>query len=323
MASLFTNAVASIRMGIEDYRQQDQDRDISAVRNFYAGVLLLAKEALIRAAPAADPMLVIGARIKPVPDGTGGISLQQIGHTTIDFQQIAERAKDFGVSIDHQALRQLNSLRNDIEHHYTNQTSNAIRAAISAGFPVVASLFRQMDESPVAHLGEAWAIMLQTKETYDQELASARATTESIRWNSGLIDNHKIACTECGSEIVQQNDPDNDDQVSAQLSCVTCGASLDTGEIIENIIERMYGADAYLRYKEAFEDGPIYRCPCCERDTLVEGENSCANCAEPIDYTDECIRCGNGISLQDYLDGLDSGLCSYCAWQADKLARED
>ena len=46
MPSLFSNAVASIRMGVEDFRQQDPDRDISAVRNFYAGVLLLAKEAL-------------------------------------------------------------------------------------------------------------------------------------------------------------------------------------------------------------------------------------------------------------------------------------
>lgn len=44
MSSLFANAVASIRMGVEDFQQQDHDRDISAVRNFYAGVLLLAKE---------------------------------------------------------------------------------------------------------------------------------------------------------------------------------------------------------------------------------------------------------------------------------------
>lgn len=55
MPSLFENAVASIRMGVEDYRQQDGDRDVSAVRNFYAGVLLLAKEALVRKAPDADP----------------------------------------------------------------------------------------------------------------------------------------------------------------------------------------------------------------------------------------------------------------------------
>jgi hypothetical protein len=55
MSSLFDNAVASIRMGIEDYQSQDAFRDISAVRNYYAGVLLLAKEALVRRFPAEDP----------------------------------------------------------------------------------------------------------------------------------------------------------------------------------------------------------------------------------------------------------------------------
>src|SRR3546814_14579502 len=71
-------SVASIRMGVEDFRQQDHDRDISAVRNFYAGVLLLVKEALIRAAPEADPQHVIGAKLKPVPDGQGGIEMAQV-----------------------------------------------------------------------------------------------------------------------------------------------------------------------------------------------------------------------------------------------------
>lgn len=163
-------------MGVEDFRQQDPDRDISAVRNFYAGVLLLAKEALIRAAPNADPALVIGAKLKPIPDGAGGIAMEQVGHTTVDFQQIGDRAKDFGVNIDHKALKALNTIRNDMEHHYTDESATAIRAAISKGFPVAASLFRQMEEVPTELLGDAWTTMLETKELYDQELREARAT---------------------------------------------------------------------------------------------------------------------------------------------------
>jgi hypothetical protein len=131
--SLFENAVASIRMGVEDFRQQDHNRDISAARNFYAGVLLLAKEALVRAAPQADPDLVIGARVKPVPDGHGGIEMQQVGHTTIDFHQIGERARDYGISLDQSALKALNKIRNDMEHHYTSESATAIRAAIKPG----------------------------------------------------------------------------------------------------------------------------------------------------------------------------------------------
>jgi len=323
MPSLFENAVASIRMGVEDFRQQDPDRDVSAVRNFYAGVLLLAKEALIRAAPNADPELVIGARLKPVPDGAGGIEMEKVGHTTIDFQQIAERAKDFGINIDAQALRALNRIRNDMEHHYTNAPATAIRAAISKGFPVVASLFRQIDEVPMERLGEAWATMLQTKELYDQELQEARATLANMHWRSSSVTTELLRCKECKSELIEQTDPDNEDQDDVELRCRTCGTFLDAADMIEQVIDEVYGAEAFSRHKDTGEEGPVYICPACDRATLIEAEDECANCGEPLDYTSECGRCGEGISIQDFLDGLDSGLCSYCSWQQDKIMRED
>lgn len=55
MSGLFENAVQSIQLGVEDYQDNDPKRALSAVRNFYAGVLLLAKEALVRAAPGGEP----------------------------------------------------------------------------------------------------------------------------------------------------------------------------------------------------------------------------------------------------------------------------
>lgn len=323
MPSLFENAIASIRMGVEDFRQQDHDRDISAVRNFYAGVLLLAKEALIRAAPNADPQHVIGAKLKPVPDGQGGIEMAQVGHSTIDFQQIGERAKDFGITLDGRALKALNTIRNDIEHHYTSESATAIRAAISKGFPVAASLFRQLEEDPVALLGEAWTTMLATKELYDQELGEARTTLEKIRWHSPSITAEVIKCGNCQSELVEQVEPDNESQDCAELRCRTCGQDVEMGDAIERAIEKVHGTEGYIRFKETFEDGPIYNCPACGRATLVEGEDGCANCSEPLDYTAECVRCGEGIGIQDYLDGLDEGLCSYCAHMREKMMRED
>ncbi len=322
MPNLLGNAVASIRMGVEDYRQQDADRDISAVRNFYAGVLLLAKEALVRAAPNADPQLVIGAKLKPVADGAGGIEMRQVGHSTVDFQQIAERAKDFGVALDHKALQALNVIRNDIEHHFTTEPETAVRAAISKGFPVVASLFRQLDENPLAHLGEAWTTMLSTKELYEQELQAARATLSSVKWYSPSI-NGSFKCGECQQEFVEQIDVANEDQSNVELVCKTCASSPDLANSLETALDDLYGADAYVRYKDASEDGPIYRCPACDHDTLIEGEDKCANCGESLDYESECARCGGDIPLQDFLDGLDGGLCSYCAYMTEKVMRED
>ena len=323
MPSLFENAVSSIRMGVEDFRHQDPDRDVSAVRNFYAGVLLLAKEALIRAAPNADPMLVIGAKMKPVPNGAGGIALQQVGHTTVDFQQIGDRAKDFGVAIDHKALSALNRIRNDLEHHYTSEPATAVSAAISKGFPVVASLFRQLGEDPLARLGDVWSTMLATKELYDQEVAAARETYAKVEWYSASLADVTLKCTDCQNELVEQSDPENEEQSDMDLRCRSCGASLDIGDIIEKALDELYGREAYSRAKDTGEEGPLYQCPSCQHETIVEDEDRCAACGESTDYDDECSRCGNGISLSEYLGGCDEGLCSYCAWQTEKAMRED
>ena len=78
-------------MGVKDYALDKPARSLSAVRNFYAGLLLLAKEALARQAPMADLDEVIGARFKPVPDGAGGVAIVPDGQKTIDFMTIAKR----------------------------------------------------------------------------------------------------------------------------------------------------------------------------------------------------------------------------------------
>ncbi|MDA9442733.1 hypothetical protein XH98_27255 [Bradyrhizobium sp. CCBAU 51745] len=74
MITLFDNAIQSIQLGIEDYEHNDAKRALSAVRNFYAGTLLLAKEILVRAAPKADVKDVLGTKFVPVPDGKGGVT---------------------------------------------------------------------------------------------------------------------------------------------------------------------------------------------------------------------------------------------------------
>lgn len=46
-SSLFENAVHSIQIGIADYRAIEPARALSAARNLHAGMLLLAKKALV------------------------------------------------------------------------------------------------------------------------------------------------------------------------------------------------------------------------------------------------------------------------------------
>lgn len=104
-SALFDNALESIQMGIEDYALDKPARSLSAVRNFYAGLLLLAKEALARQAPMADLDEVIGARFKPVPDGAGGVAMVLDGQQTIDFVTIARRSRTSAFRSTRQARR--------------------------------------------------------------------------------------------------------------------------------------------------------------------------------------------------------------------------
>lgn len=322
MPSIFENAIASMRMGVEDFKQQDQDRDISAVRNFYAGILLLAKEALIRATPNGDPEIVIAAKIKPVPDGQGGVAHEKVGHGTVDFVQICDRAKDFGINIDKKSLQDLNNIRNDMEHYYTKESSASIRAAISKCFTVAASLFHQLGENPIAHLEGAWTTMLETKDLYEHQLKEAKQTFSEIKWYSPKLQDLPFKCKSCKSEIIEQLDPENNIQEYIEFHCRTCGEKIENSDMIEFTLDELFGGDAYTRAKEGMDSGPIFECPVCNKNTLIEEELSCANCGEEIDYTSECIRCTGGISLEDYLGGLDEGLCSWCAHMSQKIRDE-
>ncbi|MEX2546021.1 MAG: hypothetical protein WD316_12905 [Phycisphaeraceae bacterium] len=44
--SILKNAIDSIELGVEDFRSENPKRLMSAVRNFYAGILLLFKHQL-------------------------------------------------------------------------------------------------------------------------------------------------------------------------------------------------------------------------------------------------------------------------------------
>jgi hypothetical protein len=175
MSKLFQNAMESLQLGIEDYQHNDSKRALSAVRNFYAGTLLLAKEVLARTAPMASPKDVLSARPRPVPDGKGGIKFDP-GDKTIDFSDIGKRFKDFGLKIDQSALAELNRIRTDVEHSFSSVPRKSMREAIAKAFPVVADLFRLANEDPRLVLGDAWLVMLDVRAVYERELEQCRAS---------------------------------------------------------------------------------------------------------------------------------------------------
>lgn len=321
MTQLLQNAVDSLAVGVEDYSANDPRRTLSAVRNFYAGTLLLAKEVLTRVAPKADPDEILGAKYKPVPDGKGGVTHVPDGHATIDFATIGKRFKDFGVKADPKRLEQLNRIRNDIEHRYTTQTDANIREAIATAFPLVSDFFREINESPVGHLGENWQIMLETTQLYEAELARCQATLAAIKWLSGSMSSKDVSCQDCGSALIEQEDPSEDDQDAATLVCKACGEEQDTRAVVEKALKDLLDIDAYIRAKEGAGEGPLFTCPDCGLETFVDFEDQCGACGYEPDSETECARCSNEIEIDIRLsDG--GSLCGYCLHMSEKIDRE-
>jgi hypothetical protein len=321
MSGLFENAVISIQLGVEDYQANDARRAISAVRNFYAGVLLLAKETLVRTVPEANADELLAAKYKPVPDGNGGVEFIQDGGTTIDFVTIGRRFKDFGLMIDRDALESLNRIRNDIEHFYTDKPKEAVREAVARAFPVVVQLFRQIGEKPREHLGATWEIMLATRALYEAELAGCRGTFAKVKWRSGTIGGKGLACSSCGSALVRQEDAANADQARMNLNCRACGEDLEVGDAIEATLAKVLAGESFIRAKDAGEDGPIFSCTECGKDTYIDFEEGCANCGHQYEDV-ECARCGNLLSMDEIIHGDSTELCSYCSNMMEKIMRE-
>lgn len=270
-SALFDNAIDSLRMGIEDYALNRPDRSLSAVRNFYAGLLLLAKEVLVRRVPNADPDEVIGARYKPVPNAAGGVDHVQDGGQTIDFMTIAKRLADFKLPMDKAskaALDELNSLRNDVEHRYTNKPAEAVRELIARTFPLTVQLFRLAGEDPRVLLADVWPVMLEARDLYEAELLRCRATLAGVIWLSPTVAAAHLRCIECSSDLVEQRDPSNTDQAAMNLFCTGCGEDLEVEGAVVEAVERALSGEAYIRFKDAAESGPIFDCPELQRRGL-------------------------------------------------------
>lgn len=316
MNTLFNNAIQSIRIGLEDYESNDSQRPLSAVRNFYAGVLLLAKEALVRAAPKADPKDVIGASYKPVPDGEGGIDFTS-GSKTIDFNEIGERFKAFNLKIDHAALKGLNRIRNDMEHLYTRDSRETVREAIAKAFPVVVDLFRQIREEPREHLGKGWDVMLNVRELYERELKVCIDTFDGVDWKSRALSEASRPCPKCGSHLVYRVDQSRTESGFADAKCRQCGEKIDAITLMETALAAHFEFESHMSAKDGGED-PLGLCPECVTRTYVmwNEENQCTNCFLSLE---SCDRCHESLTPSNVSDES-SSLCGYCS---NLLSKDD
>lgn len=314
MTELFGNAIKSLQLGLEDYQANDPKRSLSAVRNFYAGTLLLAKAALVDRVPRADPALVLASSYKPKPDGKGGLLLAP-SERTIDFNEIGQRFKAFGLRIDNAALRDLNRIRNEAEHSYTSASHEAVREAIAQAFPVVVELFDQLGEQPLAHLAQCWETMLEAKVLYDREFAQCQGSFGRVPWRSEAMREAAKTCPCCRSHLVYLVEGSSTEPSDLETACRQCGAQIEAGRLFEASLGHHFGAELYA----AAADGDVpalASCRACGFGTYVmsHDENSCAYCEDGLE---ECEICSTNLTPFNVAPDSDR-LCDYCAHMLSK-----
>ncbi|GJL97182.1 MAG: hypothetical protein DHS20C06_09990 [Hyphobacterium sp.] len=301
---------------MEDYQSNDERRPVSAIRNFYSGVLLLGKQCLINAAPEADPMDVLASKYVPESDGNGGAKLAPVGNNTIDLHEMRQRFKKFGIAWPKGDIDALQKLRNSIEHLHSPEPKETLKEAIANGFPIVDGFFKILGEDPSTTLGAAWEVMLEEQSFFEQQKAACDATLESLPWGGSLSSIGQIECSNCGSSLLHQKDPKNSDPTVMKGQCKACGYEFSAERFVELIVEAEHGVDDYIAAKEGLEP-TIYTCPECGVFAYANDAeaNRCYFCEHSV--SGECARCFTPLNVSD-LSPDNESLCSYCGYVSGK-----
>jgi hypothetical protein len=309
---LLENAIASIEMGVEDYQNKDPRRAASAVRNFYAGVLLLLKEKLRRESPADSNEALIYERVEFQRQG-GKVVFVGRGKKTVDVAQIFDRFKSLGLSLDGAPLKQLQEIRNDVEHHTSKYAPAKVQEAVARTFLLVtAALEKHLDLKPHEVFGaKVWRAILHEAETFKAFEDRCQRSIERLTDvpEAAIEALEIIGCAECGSALMEAS---GGRYFDASFTCCSCGIKAELSEVIPAALASIYAGEAYTVIKDGGEL-TIGTCPSCNAEAFDVDDDLCLVCGESRPYT-ECGLCETPLGLEEQ----DTGLCSHCEHVASK-----
>ncbi len=317
MNTLLANAVAAIRLGVEDFQSTDNARLISAVRNITAGVLLLFKEKLRQMSPSHSGEVLLKERLRPAISKTGQITFVGIGRKTVNVQQIEERFKSLDVYVDWKRVYQLIQLRNDLEHYYTMASFAAVQGAIADAFVVLQSFVTvELNVEPLDLLGEStWHALLAQSHVFEVQRAACRSELDKIDWPNAVYADvvAEIRCVRCHSELVKPVDVDVEDILSLDFQCTSCGEISQFDDTVGDAIAAAFAGETHIAMTDD-GDPPIVSCHGCGQYAFHLKNVVCLLCRATLGYT-ECAVCGDALGPEDQDN---RGLCGYHKWQADK-----
>lgn len=323
MKELLDNAILSIELGVEDVESGDDRRLLSAIRNLYAGVLLLCKQVLWNASPAGSDGSLIYKHLVPEkqPDGSVLMKPKKAHRNTVDRRMIEERFKSLGLDLDWDRLNKLANIRNDAEHLFLKATPTVAREVLASTMSLIERLLvEHLEEEPLDVFDEAvWKRLLKDRDVFEAQQARCRDTFEKVDWGSEIAAEaaDDLRCEDCGSTLVRQSDPDNSEISNISLECAECAAYTEFERAYEKALADVSSGYAYSAIKDGGEM-PTARCLECGRDTWIAESAKCVFCGE-IELT--CGICGMACHPDEY--NLEDGLCSSCAWTMQKAMRDD
>jgi len=306
---LLTNAIESIRLGVEDYQAGSHARLLSALRNIHAGILLLYKEKLRRLSPTDSNNVLMMAKILPSRDQSGKVAFVGMGKKTVDAQQARERFEALGVKTDWKRFDRVNEARNDVEHLYPRLDQKALEGVISDSFLLVRDFVaKELDDDPLALLeAETWQAMLKVAEVYQTEKEECLNLIKAANWSSPLVGSGvvELRCPACSGDLLK---PVEDSYGGISLQCISCGEEQSPDEYVPDLLASALSHEAYV----AMDDGgdpPIVRCPECGEKAFLTEEWRCVLCgAEP---ERKCSCCGNSIPVEELFLSPHCGYCEY------------
>jgi len=316
MSPLLNNAAQSLRIGVEDYESTDPGRTLSSVRNITAGILLLFKEKLRELSPSQSDEVLLKQKINPKIK-KGELIFLGSGRKTVDVQEVRERFESLGIQVDWKRVNDIVTLRNNIEHYYTEEPTTRLRELIADTFLLVRDFTTvHLNVAPVELLGEkTWKVLLETGEVYAKELEDCRAERERIQWPLEILSRvaEHVRCMECDSELMKPIDTTPRDSHSIPFRCAHCGKSYLFEELAESAVEECLGAEAHISIKDGGES-PYEECPDCGRETYILSDGLCVACGYTLEFA-ECPVCGESLSIHEQEFG---GLCSYHHYVAER-----
>lgn len=284
--SLIQNAIDSIEVGVEDYEKNEPRRAASAIRNFYAGVLLLLKEKLRQVSPAGSGEALIYERVEFKATSSGVVFVGK-GKNTVDVAQIKERFKSLNLSLDSAPLDQLQAIRNDIEHHDSSKHSHVkVQAAIAKTFVLVTRVLEDhLNQKPYEVFSErVWTTMLAEANTYKEFEDRCRKSIAALPHvpAAAIPILEELECIECGSLLMKAV---SNDYFEGRFECCACGEPAKVRDVMPPALEYAYASETY----EAAKDGcelPIGTCPICGLKAFHVEENICLVCGETGPYNE-------------------------------------